>query len=431
VTDISLTTQFSALVLLLVLSGLFSMTETVMMASNRYRLRSLASAGHRGAQLALDLLARTDRLLGVILLFNNLVNIAAATLASVITINLFGEESWVLGAGTVVLTFFILVFSEITPKVIGARHADRLALFVSYPLSGLLRLSYPAVWFVNLFVSGLLWSMRLQRKADTATASLSVEELRAMVLESGQYVPQKHRSILVNLFDLEHITVEDLMTPRGAIEAIDLAATEDDIRNHLATSYHTRLPVFDGDTERVIGVLHLRRLLGTTLESGFEVASIREVVVKPYFIPADTPVYSQLQFFQENHQRMALVVDEYGELLGLVTLEDIIEELIGKFTTGMPDASGKLHWGKDGSVLVDGSQNLREINRRLGLDLPVDGPKTLNGLIVEYLQDIPETGLSMRIDGVPIEVVQTEDKMVRTARLFRPTAAGGRHRAAA
>ena len=402
------------------------MTETVMMASNRYRLRSLASSGHRGAQLALDLIAQTDRLLGVILLFNNLVNIAAATLASVITINLFGEHSWALGAGTIVLTFLILVFSEITPKVVGARHADRLALFLSYPITALLKLSHPAVWFINLFVSGLLWTLRLQPKDDAPATSLSVEELRAMVLESGHYIPQKHRSILLNLFDLEHITVEDLMTPRGAIEAVDLAAPEEEIRTRLATSYHTRVPVFDGDTERVIGVLHLRRLLGTTLESGFEIASIREVVVKPYFIPADTPVYSQLQFFQENHQRLALVVDEYGELLGLVTLEDIIEELIGKFTTGMPDSSGKLHWGKDGSVLVDGSQNLREINRRLGLDLPVDGPKTLNGLIVEYLQEIPEAGLSMRIDGVPIEVVQTEDRMVRTARLFRPSAAGPR-----
>ena len=396
------------------------MAETVMMAANRYRLRSLATTGHRGAQLAVALLDQTDRLLGVILLFNNLVNIAAATLSSLITISLFGEDQLALGIGTILLTFFILVFSEITPKVIGARHADRLALLVSYPLTGLLKLSYPAVWFVNLFVSGLLWLLRLQPKGEAAAPSLSVEELRALVLESGQYIPHKHRSILVNLFDLEHITVEDLMTPRGAIEAIDLAAPEHEIRRHLATSYHTRLPVFDGDSERVIGVLHLRRLLGRTLESQFDVAAIRDSVTPPYFVPADTPVYSQLQFFQENHQRLALVVDEYGELLGLVTLEDIIEELIGKFTTGLPDASGKLRWGEDGSVLVDGGQNLRELNRRLGLELPLDGPKTLNGLILEYLQDIPETGLSVRIGGVPIEVVQTEDRMVRSARLFRP-----------
>lgn len=418
--DISLATQFGALIVLLTLSGLSSMTETVMMASNRYRLRSLARAGHRGAQLAVDLLDKTDRLLGVVLLFNNLVNVAAATLASVITINLVGEEGWALAAGTVLLTFVILVFSEITPKVIGAHHADRLALFVSYPLSYLLRLSYPAVWFVNLFVSGILRMLRLQPQGSKTT-SLSVEELRSMVLESGQYIPPKHRDILVNLFDLEHITVEDVMTPRGAIESIDLRQPEEQIRQQIATSYHTRLPVLDGDNERVIGVLHLRRLLGHALESGFRVESIRELVAKPYFIPADTPVYSQLQFFQENQQRLALVVDEYGELLGLLTLEDIIEELIGKFTTSLPDSSEKLSWGADGTVLVDGGQNLRELNRRLGLDLPIEGPKTLNGLILEYLQDIPEADLSVRINGVPIEVVQTEDKMVRMARLYRPS----------
>nr|WP_222948397.1 CNNM domain-containing protein [Thauera sedimentorum] len=416
--------QLTSLVLLLVFSGAFSMTETVMMAANRYKLRSRAAAGHTGARLALDLLGKTDRLLGVILLFNNLVNIAAATLSSVITIHLFGEERWALGAGTVLLTFFILVFSEITPKVIGAHHADRLAPIVSYPLSFLLKVSYFAVWFVNLFVSGLLHVLRLKPVQEEGHASLSIEELRSMVLESGQYIPAKHRSILVNLFDLENITVEDVMTARGAIESIDLSAPEDEIRQHLATSYHTRLPVFEDDSERVIGILHLRRLLGHVLDSEFGREAIRELVSKPYFVPADTSIYTQLQFFQENHQRMALVVDEYGELLGLITLEDIIEELIGKFTTSVPDSGDRVSWGEDGSVLVDGSQNLRELNRKLGLKLPLDGPKTLNGLILEHLQDIPEGGLSIKIADTPIEVVQTQDRMVRTVRLFRPAAPG-------
>ena len=422
--EYSLSLQLTSLVLLLVFSGAFSMTETVMMAANRYKLRSRAAAGHTGARLALDLLGKTDRLLGVILLFNNLVNIAAATLSSVITIHLFGEERWALGAGTVLLTFFILVFSEITPKVIGAHHADRLAPIVSYPLSFLLKVSYFAVWFVNLFVSGLLHVLRLKPVQEEGHASLSIEELRSMVLESGQYIPAKHRSILVNLFDLENITVEDVMTTRGAIESIDLSAPEDEIRQHLATSYHTRLPVFEDDSERVIGILHLRRLLGHVLDSEFGREAIRELVSKPYFVPADTSIYTQLQFFQENHQRMALVVDEYGELLGLITLEDIIEELIGKFTTSVPDSGDRVSWGDDGSVLVDGSQNLRELNRKLGLKLPLDGPKTLNGLILEHLQDIPEGGLSIKIADTPIEVVQTQDRMVRTVRLFRPAAPG-------
>jgi len=418
VSDIHLTLQIAALVVLLVLSGCFSMSETVMMAANRYRLRSLAGQGNRGATLALDLLAKTDRLLGVILLFNNLVNTAAATLVSVITLELFGNERWALGIATLLVTFAILVFSEITPKVIGANHADRLAPFVAYPLSALLRIFYFAVWFVNLFSRGLLGLMGLKSKDDTSSA-LSVEELRAMVIESGQYIPHKHRSILMNLFDLESITVEDVMTPRGAIEGIDLSDPEGEIRHQIA-SFHTRLAVYDGDREHVIGVLHQRRLLSDTLEQAFDTERLRELLARPYFVPADTPLYSQLQFFQENQQRLAFVVDEYGELLGLITLEDIIEELIGKFTTSTPDAGDRMAWNEDGNVLVDGSANLRELNRKLELELPTNGPKTLNGLILEHLQDIPETGVSMKIADTPIEVVQTQDRMVRTARLFRP-----------
>lgn len=420
--DIGLTAQFGALVVLLVLSGMFSMSETVMMAANRYRLRTRAAQGHRGARLAMDLLNKTDRLLGVILLFNNLVNTAAATLVSVITMELFGDDRWALGAATLTITFMILVFSEITPKVIGAHHADRLAVVVSYPLAFLLRVFYSVVWFINLFSSGLLRLLHLQPNEEGKSGALSTEELRSMVLESGQYIPQTHRSILVNLFDLENITVEDVMTPRGSIEGLDLSSPVDELRERIATSYHTRLPVYDGDSEQVIGVLHLRRLLGHVLQDEFSAEQIRELMHRPYFIPADTPLYSQIRFFQENRQRLALVVDEYGEMLGLVTLEDIIEELIGKFTTDTPESTRRLQWGEDGSVTVDGGTNLRDLNRQLGLELPIDGPKTLNGLLIEYLQDIPETGLSVRIAGTPIEVVQTQDRRVKTARLFQPRA---------
>ncbi len=397
------------------------MAETAMMAANRYRLRSLAATGHRGAKLANELLGQTDRLLGVILLFNNLINAAAAMLVSIITIELFGDKEWALGAATLVVTFLILVFSEITPKVIGANYADRLAVVVSYVLAALLRITSFVVSFINFFVSGLLGLMRLKPSSDEGQHRLTPEELRGMVLESSHFIPQKHRSILVNLFELEDITVEDVMTPRGAIEALDLGMPAEELRHQIATSYHTRLPVFDGEMDNVIGLLHLRRMLGHTLDSGFDPAEIRELLGKPYFIPADTPVYSQLRFFQENKQRMALVVDEYGELLGLVTVEDIIEELIGKFTTSTPDSGDKLAWGEDGSVLADGGQSLRDLNRKLGLNLPLDGPKTLNGLLLEYLREIPETGLSVRIAGVPIEVIQTQDRMVRMVRIFRPT----------
>ncbi len=412
--------QLAILVTLLALSGFFSMAETAMMAANRYRLRSAANLGSRGARLALELLGKTDKLLGIILLCNNLVNAAAATLVSVITMQLFGSEEWVLGVSTLVVTFLILVFSEITPKVVGANHANRLACIVSYPLSALLKGLYFIVWFVNLFVAGLLRVLRLRNNNGQDAHSLSTEELRTMVLESGTFIPPKHRSILLNLFELEDITVEDVMTPRNQIEAVNIADPITVIQGHLATCYHTRLPVFDGEMNAVIGLLHVRRILGQTLDRSLEAVDIRDMLTKPYFIPASTPIYAQLHFFQENRERLGLVVDEYGELLGLVTLEDIIEELIGKFTTSAPDSTDKLCWDASGSVIADGSQHLRALNRKLGLDLPVDGPKTLNGLVLEHLQDIPESGVSVKIAGVPIEVVQAEDRRIKTVRIFRP-----------
>lgn len=421
--EIPLSVQLATLAALLVGSGFFSLTETAMMASNRYRLRHMAAQGHRGAVLALELLGQTDKMLGVILLGNNLVNAAAATLVSVITINLFGEEKWALGAGTLLITFLILVFSEITPKIIGATHADRLAVLLGYLIWPLLRLAYPVVWFINLFASGLLRLMRLKPDAGAGSAHLSAEELRSVVLESSHFIPAPHRAILVNLFDLEHVTVADIMTPRGEIEGIDLEDAAEDIRSRLATTFHSRLPVYEGEPGNIAGVLQVRRLIGGALEGEFDHTSLREQLSEPYFVPASTPIYTQLQFFRDNRQRTGLVVDEYGELLGLVTLEDIIEEIVGKFTTGMPGGPGSIAWLDDDSALVDGSQNLREVNRALGLSLPTDGPKTLNGLIVEHLQDIPEVGVGLRIDDVGMEIVQTQDRRVKIVRIRRPHAA--------
>ncbi|MFN4148390.1 MAG: HlyC/CorC family transporter [Rhodocyclaceae bacterium] len=408
-----------ALVALLVLSGFFSMSETSMMAANRYRLRHLANQGHRGAQLAMRLLTSTDKMLGVILLGNNLVNAAAATLVSVIAIELFGEEEWALAAGTLLVTFLILVFSEIAPKIIGAANADRISLVIAYLLWPLLRLSYPVVWFINLFARALLKILRLE-PAGGEPAALTIEELRTVVLESGRYLPDAHREILVNLFDLEHITVEDIMTPRGEVESIDIAAPIDEIRDKLATSFHTRLPVYEGEPGNIIGILHLRRLVAQVLGGELDHASLRAHLAAPYFIPAETPAYDQLRFFRENRQRLGLVVDEYGELLGLVTIEDIIEEIVGKFTTSMPGSEAVIGWNEDGTCLVDGGQSLREINRALGLELPTDGPKTLNGLILEHLRDIPEIGVGLRIDGIPMEVIQTEDRRVKVVKIHRP-----------
>lgn len=420
--DLPLTPMLAALVALLGLSAFFSMGETAMMASNRFRLRHLAQSGHHGAQRALALLNQTDRMLGVVLLGNNLVNSCAATLVSVIAIQLFGEDKWALGAGTLLVTFAILVFSEITPKIIGASHADRLALFFGYALTPLLRLFHPAVWFVNLFAGALLRLLRLSPKNGALAPQLTPEELRSLVLESSHAMPQKHHAILSSLFELTNITVEDVMTPRRSIETVDLNLPWEEVRKQLATSHHSRLPVCRESLDQLIGVLPLRRLLAGLGSTSFDEAALLAHTQTPYYIPAGTPVFSQLAFFQENRQRIGFVVDEYGEILGLLTLEDIIEEFVGEFTTSLPGLGQALSWSDNGTAMVDGSRLLRDINRMLGLDFPVDGPKTLNGLILEHLQDIPESGLSIKLDGVPIEVLQTRDRSVITACIHHPDA---------
>jgi Mg2+/Co2+ transporter CorB len=420
--DIPLATQLVALAILLIFSALFSIAETSMMALNRYRLRAMVKLGNRAAKRVSELLERTDRLLGVILLGNNLVNIAAATLASVITIELFGRNEYALMASTGGLTFLILVFSEITPKVIGAAYPEKIALPLAYLLGPLLKALYPIVWFVNLFTSALLWALRLTPPTSAEAQRLTQEELRTLVFEHSHFMPKKHQAILMNLFDLERITVEDVMIARAQIEAVDLDAPAETLAEQLTTSYHTRLLAYRGELNNVIGVVHLRRALAALTAGGLDKHALEEVITEPYFVPADTPAFAQLQYFQENRQRLALVVDEYGELLGLVTLEDIIEEIIGEFTTTAPLRASGFAWSTDGAATVEGSSSLRELNRKLGLDLPLEGPKTLNGLILEHFQDIPEAGVSLKIHGVPMEIVQTQDRVVKTVRLFRPRA---------
>ncbi|MFA6314334.1 MAG: HlyC/CorC family transporter [Sterolibacterium sp.] len=421
--EIPLSAQFLALAILLVFSGFFSLSETAMMATNRHRLRHMAQKGQRGAMVALALLGKTDKLLGVILLGNTLINSAAAMLTGHIALTLFGKEKWALEAGTLFVTFCLLVFSEITPKVIGAAYPDWLTPRISYVLAPLLRVAYPVIWFVNLFVLALLKLLHLQPKPGHDTQRLSPEELRGLVLESGHFIPHQHQTMLLNLFDLEHVTVEDIMKPRGEIEAIDIDAPLEQIREQLATSFHRRLPVYQGDPGNIVGILLQRRMISSLLAEELTIETLREDLAEPYFIPAATTLYAQLQFFQESRQSLGLVVDEYGEIEGLVTLEDIIEEIIGKFTTSVPTSGSDLAWagGEPGeSVLVDGGRSLRELNRELELNFRLDGPKTLNGLILEHLQDIPESGLSVKIDGVAMEIVHSQDRRIRMVRIFRP-----------
>jgi Mg2+/Co2+ transporter CorB len=416
--DIPLSSLFAALAALLVVSGFFSIAETAMMAVNRYRLRHRAKQGARGAKLALVLLAQTDKLLGVILLGNNLINAGAATLAAVITGRLFGEGKLALALGTLAITFLILVFSEITPKVVGAQHADRIAPIVSFVLAPMLKLATPVVWFVNLFVQGLLKLLRIRPEGE-GHAPLTLEELRSLVLE-GQYLRGKHRAMLANLFDLDTVSVDDVMTPRSQIEAIDLNAKPTLLAQQLANSYHTRLPAYEDELDNIVGIIHVRQVLRLLQADELDSAQLRTILRPPYFIPAGTPLLAQLQQFQAARQRLGLVVDEYGELLGLVSLEDILEEIVGEFTTPAPGGAEIFQRERDGSVVVDGMASLRLLNRKLGTAFPLDGPKTLNGLIVGHLGEIPDAGANFQLGGQAMEILQVQDRAVKVVKLLPP-----------
>ena len=416
--NIPIPLQLGILAILLMISAFFSIAETSLMSINRYRVRHLAKDGHHGARLTISLLNRTDKLLGMILLGNNLANAASATLVALITVELFGEGEWVLLMGTLAVTFAILVFSEISPKVIAAAKPEKFAFACSYILYPLLWLTRPIVWFVNLFVSALLRLLGIKVNFAESSQAITMEELRSIVIDAGSYIPKKHRAILLNLFELEKTTVDDVMTAHTQIESIDFDAPLENILQHISTSHHTRLPVRQGPSEEIIGIIHIRKVMNQLRDGELDIEALREVISEPYFIPSGTPLYTQLQQFQEKRQRIALVVDEYGELKGLITLEDILEEIIGDFTTQSPLRSSSFHKEEDGSWLVDGSSSLREMNKKLGLSLPLEGPRTLNGLILEHFEDIPEPSTSIKIAGHTLEIVQTQDRNVKSVRVY-------------
>lgn len=420
--NIPIAWQLGALALLLLIAAFFSIAETSLMSLNRYRLRHLVKEGNRGARLASALLSKTDKLLGVILLCNNFANAASATLVTVITVELFGEGEWILMIGTLLVTFAILVFGEITPKVIAAAYPEKLGIFSSYLLYPLLKLLYPAVWFINLFVEGLLKLFRVNVNFSESTQSLTMDELRSIVTDAGHFMPKKNRTILLNLFELEKITVDDVMTAHTQVEVIDFDWPIDDILQRITNSHHTRLPVREGDHEEIIGIIHIRKVINQIrlhqLDDNLTKEALREIIEDPYFVPAGTPLYTQIQQFQEKQERIALVVDEYGEFKGLITLEDILEEVIGDFTTQSPSRIGSYRQEEDGSWLVDGSSSLRDLNKKLGLKLPLDGPRTLNGLILEHFEDIPEPNTSFRVAEHTLEIIQTQDRIVKSVKIF-------------
>ena len=411
-------TLFIALVVILIFSGFFSSSETSMMALNRHRLNHLVRKGNRSAKLTAKLLAQTDRLLGSILFGNTLANVAAAAVTQIIILRLFGaSEGWVL-ASTLGITFVILIFSEIMPKIIASSHPERVALFSSYPLAILIKLFHPVVSVATAIVHYVLWLFRIKVQTDQSKQKMSMEELRMLVLESEQFLPHRHQKMLLNLVDLGRIAVNDVMVPRNQIEGLDLDAAPEVLREQLATCHHTLLPVYQGALDNIVGILHVRRALVLMQRENFSGDELRELLHEPYFIPSDTALLSQLQHFQERHFRLGLVVDEYGELLGLVTLENILEEIVGDFTTQSPAQTGKFLRQEDGSLLVEGSTPLRDLNRKLGMHFPLNEAKTLNGLILEHLQDIPEAGTSLKIADYPIEIIQTQDRVVKVAKIF-------------
>ena len=418
--ELPLSWMFAALGVLLALSAFFSIAETAMMAFNRYRLKHMVAQGHSGAARVEALLKRTDRLLGAILIGNTLVVAASSTISSVVAVRLLGDDKIAYAIGTLLISFLIIVFAEITPKVIGATYPERTALLLVYVLKPLMWLLMPVTWFVNLFARPLLYALGIRPGKDSDELKLSPEEIRTLVLESSTFMPKKHLAILLNLFDLGAVTVQDIMVPRAKIEALKLDDDMDTIVHHIVTSYHQRLPVFRSARGEVVGVLTLKKVLAALPTGTLDKPTLESMLSEPYFVPATTPVLPQMQYFQENRERIALVVDEYGELMGLVTLEDIIEEIIGKFTTSLPTAHAAVSWDALGTAMAEGTMPVREVNRALGLSLPTDGPKTLNGLLLEHLQDIPEADVSIKIGNVPMEIVHAQGRTIKTVRVFKP-----------
>lgn len=401
------------LIFLILLSAFFSAAEIGLMTLNRYRVRHLADSGQRSARLALKLLARPDRLLGVILLGNNFANIAASAVATVIGLELYGEAGIAVATG--LLTLVVLIFGEVAPKTLAALHPERTAFPVVYVLQPMLKLLYPFVWMVNAIANRFLrmFGVSLDKRND----QLSREELKAILLEAGTLIPENHQRMLLAILELEKMSVDDVMVPRGKIEGVDLEADWDDIVGQLGNSRFTRLPVYRGSLDDVVGMLHLRKVLNLMHSGKLDRAALEALIAEPYFIPEGTPLNTQLLNFKNSKRRIGLVVDEYGDILGLVTLEEILEEIVGDFTTQSPGTGDELRQEQDGSYLVNGSMNVRELNRRIGWELPTDGPKTINGLITEYLEDLPEPGTTFVLDDYQIEIVRTRGTRVQLARL--------------
>lgn len=414
--DISTGALVSLLVLLIVISAYFSGSETGMMALNRYRLRHLANQGHKGAKRVEKLLERPDRLIGLILIGNNLVNILASAIATILGMRLYGDIGVAIATGG--LTMVILVFAEVTPKTFAALYPERVS-YVSSPLLGLLmKALYPLVWLVNGITNSFLHIMGLATSHDGKN-HLSTEELRTVVNEAGSLIPRRHQDMLLSILELEEVTVNDIMVPRNEITGINVNDDWKAIMRQLTHAPHGRMVLYRDTIDEVVGMLRVREAYRIMVENEFNKENLLRAADEVYFIPESTPLNVQMLKFQRNKSRIGLVVDEYGEIIGLVTLEDILEEIVGEFTTSLsPSLAEEITALPDGGYMIEGSANIRDLNKSLNWELPTDGPRTLNGLILEHLEDIPTNCVSIEVEGHQMEIVEVAENMIKQVKIL-------------
>jgi Mg2+/Co2+ transporter CorB len=416
--DFNLNLQLVLLAVLLVLSAFFAISETSLMSVNRYRLKHLSKQGNVGAKLAIKLLNETDKLLSVILLCNNFANAAAAALVTLIVVEFFGTQESIIFIGTIITTFMIVIFSEISPKVIGAAHPEKLAPYCSFILYPLLKIFYPIVLFLNFFVLGFLKLVNIKTNFNQKDL-INMDELKSIISESGTFIPQKNKSIFLNLIDLNKVTIDEVMMPHTNVESVYLKQSMDEILEKVINSNYRQMVVKDND--EIIGVIDSKKLLKLLVkEQNNEITheSLKELIEPPYFIPSGTTIYKQIQYFQDNQEKKGFIVNEYGDFIGLVSLEDLLEEIIGEFNKDIPSKLSKIISEDDGWI-VDGAISIRDLNKKLNLKLPTSGPITLSGLIIEFLESIPETNTSFKMHETKFEIINIYEQTIKKIKIYK------------
>ena len=416
--DFNINFQLTLLAVLLILSAFFAISETSLMSVNRYRLKHMSKEGNVGAKLALKLLNETDKLLSVILLCNNFANAAAAALVTLIVVEFFGTQESIIFVGTLVTTFMIVIFSEISPKVIGAAHPEKLAPFCSYILYPLLRIFYPIVLFLNFFVLGFLKLVNIKTNFDQNDL-INMDELKSIISESGTFIPQKNKSIFLNLIDLNKVTIDEVMMPHTSVEAVHIKQSIDEILEKVINSNYRQMVVKDSD--EILGVIDSKKILNLFIkEEKDEIThkKLMELIEPPYFIPSGTTIYKQIQYFQDNQEKKGFIVNEHGDFLGLVSLEDLLEEIIGEFNTDIPSKLSKIITEDDGWI-IDGGISIRDLNKKLNLKLPTDGPITISGLIIEFLENIPDTNTSFKMHKTRFEIINIYEQTIKKVKIYK------------